>query len=305
MSSYLDDVRFQYYPSSVYETVPLGFCSLREMLMAIKLPKEKTLKIFKEIEEATKAKDKKRKDKLKSQLYYFNPCCVMDGIGRKYENIVSYTSVLLIDIDNLDKEIAKDLKQYLFDTYDFVIASFLSVSKCGVKILVRIPMAVSVDDFKSYFYGLMSSWQWIKNMDYAPQNPSLPAYLTYDEDILIREAPSIFDRRGIKIDEFKVYTGEPVNVEATEEDREKIIYILTSIFNKIQDSGHYISRSACIVGWGYAGAGYFTEDEMQNILFNLIEETPYLQTKPQVYKKTCMDMRQVGLSAPLTLREDE
>src|SRR5690349_8534552 len=113
MSEYLDKVRFQYYPSSVYETVPLGFCSLREMLSAIKSPKESILKVFEQIEEATQNKDKKLKDKLKSQLYYFNPCCVMDGTGRKYENIISYTTVLLVDVDNLDKEVAKNLKKYL------------------------------------------------------------------------------------------------------------------------------------------------------------------------------------------------
>ena len=305
MDNFLDAVKFQYYPSSVYETVPLGFCSLREMLSAIKTPKDTILKIFKEIEEASKAGDKKRKDKLKSQLYYMNPCCVMDGKGRKYENIERFTGVLLVDIDNLDEDVAKALKTYLFDTYDFVIASYLSVSKKGVKVLVRIPVALDVNDFKSYFYGLMSSWQYIKNMDYAPQNPSLPAYLTYDTEILLREKPSIFNRRGVKVDEFKTYVGEKIEVEATEKDRETIIRVLTSMMNKITDSGHYICRSTCILGWGYCGAGYFTEDEMQGILFDLIESNDYLSQKPKVYKKTCLDMKSLGMSAPLTLDYDE
>lgn len=275
------------------------------MLSAIQSPKESTLKVFKEIEEASKVGDKKRKDKLKSQLFYFNPCCVMDGTGRKYENIVSYTGILLVDIDNLDEEVAIALKQYLFNTYDFVIASFLSVSKKGVKVLVRIPVVSDVKSFKSYFYGLMSSWQFIKNMDYAPQNPSLPAYLTYDREILIRENPTVFNRRGIKVDEFKQYSGEKIEVEATEEDRETIIRILTSMMNKITDSGHYICRSTCILGWGYCGAGYFTEDEMQGILFDLIESNNYLSQKTKVYKKTCLDMKSLGISAPLTLDDDE
>jgi hypothetical protein len=304
MTKFIDSVKFQYYPSSVYETVPLGMCSLRDMLSAIQSPKETTLKVFKEIEEASKVGDKKLKDKLKSQLFYFNPCCVMDGTGRKYENIISYTGVLLVDIDNLDEDVAVALKKYLFDTYDFVIASFLSVSKKGVKILVRIPVALDVNDFKSYFYGLMSSWQFIKNMDFAPQNPSLPAYLTYDREILIRENPSIFNRRGIKVDEFKQYSGEKIEVEATEEDRETIIRILTSMMNKITDSGHYICRSTCILGWGYCGAGYFSEDEMQDILFDLIDSNDYLSQKPKSYKKTCLDMKNLGMSAPLTLEDN-
>ena len=302
--SYLDEVHFQFYPNSVYETVPLGFCSLRDMLTAIKSPKEHILKVFQEIEKATKAGDKKLKDKLKSQLYYMNPCCVMDGKGRKYENIVRFTGVLLVDIDNLEEDVAKALKTYLFDTYDFVIASYLSVSKRGVKILVRIPIALDVNDFKSYFYGLMSSWQYIKNMDYAPQNPSLPAYLTYDNEILIRENPSIFDRRGIKVDEFKTYEGEKVEVEATEEDRETILRILTSMISKITDSGHYILRSTALCGWGYTGAGYFSEGEMEDVLFSLVDDNDYLSQKSKAYKKTILDMKNIGMSAPLTL-EDE
>lgn len=302
--SFLDTTKFQYYPNSVYETVPLGVCSLRDMLNAIKSPKENILTIFKEIEEASKVGDKKRKDKLKSQLFYFNPCCVMDGTGRKYENIVSYTGILLVDIDNLDEEVAIALKQYLFDTYDFVISSFLSVSKKGVKVLIRIPVVRDVKSFKSYFFGLMSSWQYIKNIDFSPQNPSLPSYLTYDREILIRENPNIFNRRGIKVDEFKEYSGERIEVNATEEDRNTIIKILTSMMNKITDSGHYICRSTCILGWGYCGAGYFTEDEMQYILFDLIDSNDYLSQKPKVYKKTCLDMKNLGISAPLTLEDN-
>ena len=302
--SYLSETVFQFYPNSVYETVPLGFCSLRDMLTAIKSPKEHILKVFQEIEKATKAGDKKLKDKLKSKLYYRNPCCVMDGKGRKYENIVRFTGVLLVDIDNLEEDVAKALKTYLFDTYDFVIASYLSVSKRGVKILVRIPIALDVNDFKSYFYGLMSSWQYIKNMDYAPQNPSLPAYLTYDNEILIRENPSIFDRRGIKVDEFKTYEGEKVEVEATEEDRETILRILTSMISKITDSGHYILRSTALCGWGYTGAGYFSEGEMEDVLFSLVDDNDYLSQKSKAYKKTILDMKNIGMSAPLTL-EDE
>lgn len=303
--TYLDEVKFQYYPNSVYETVPLGFCSLRDMLTAIKSPKEHILKIFKEIEQATKSGDKKQKDKLKSQLFYMNPCCVMDGRGRKYENIERFTGVLLVDVDNLEEDVAKALKTYLFNTYDFVIASYLSVSKRGVKVLVRIPIANDVNDFKSYFYGLMSSWQYIKNMDYSPQNASLPAYMTYDTEILINENPSIFNRRGIKVDEFKQYVGEKIEVEATEEDREKINRILTSMISKITDSGHYILRSTALCGWGYCGAGYFSEDEMEDILFNLVDDNEYLNQKSKAYKKTIVDMRAIGMSAPLILDDNE
>lgn len=305
MNNYLDDIKFQYYPASVYHTTPSGACSLRQMLYGIKNPKSETVEIFKQIEQASLDGDKKLKDKLKAQTVYFTPCIVSDGKGRKYENIVRWTGILLVDIDNLEPEIAKALKQYLFDTYDFVIASFLSVSKRGVKVLIRIPQVSSVEDFKSYFYGLMVNWQWIEGMDLAPQNCSLPAYLTYDYDLLMREDASVFSNRGMKIDELKVYSGEDIEVDATEEDRETIKRLIKSAFDKITDSGHYICRSSCIVGWGYCAAGYFTEEEMEEYLFELIDDNDYLSTKSKAYKKTCLDMKKVGMASPLTLQDNE
>jgi len=303
MSDYLQ-TKFQYYPASVYETTPLGICTLYDMLNAIKNPRKEIEVIFKEIEKASAEKNKKRKDELKTKLYYFNPCILTDGLGRKYTNIVSFSGILLVDIDNLEADIAISLKKYLFETYDFVIASFLSVSKLGVKLLIRCPISKTVDEFKSYFYGLMVNWQWIEGMDLAPQNPSLPAYLTYDRELLMREDATVFSERGVKIDEFKEYIGDPIEVEATEDDRIKIISILKRSFDKIDNSGHFICRSGCLAGWGYCGAGYFTEDEMQEILFELIDDTPYLQSKLKNYKQTCLDMKRIGISAPLTLKEN-
>lgn len=301
----MDDIKFQYYPASVYETTPLGECSLKDMLHAIKHPKAEIVELFKQIEVASESGDKKTKDRLKSKLFYFTPCIVSDGKGRKYENIVSWTGVLLIDIDNLDTETAKELKQYLFDTYPFIIASYLSASKRGVKLLARIPQCYSTEEFKSYFYGLMVKFQWIKGMDLAPQNCSLPAYLTYDYDLLMREDATIFTDRGMKVDEFKVYEGEFEEVEASEKDRENIKNILQGSFNKITDSGHFICRNTCLSAWGFVAAGYFTEEEMEEYLFELIEDTPYLQNKLSSYKKTCIDMKRLGLSSPLILNRDE
>lgn len=299
--------KLQYYPASVYETIPLGTCTLSAMLEAIKNPRSNILELFKKIEQASQEGNKKLKDQLKSKLYYFSPCVFTDGKGRKYENIINFTGLLILDFDNLTEEIAKELKQFLFDEYPFVIASFLSSSKKGVKVLVRIPIVNSIEDFKSLFYGLAVKMQWIKGFDGSSQNCMLPNYLTYDYDILIREDAIEFTGLGYKVDEFKTKEiGEVIPLEnVTEEDKEDILKQIRNMFKNITDNGHIPVRSASLLLGGFQSAGYFTEEEVEAILFDLVDETPYLQAKPNVYKRTVKEMLNRGKLAPLYLDKHE
>lgn len=302
--SYLD-TKINYYPSSVYQTTPIGTCTLSQMLQAINQPKEEMLTLFKQIEEASKVGDKKVKDELKSKLYYFSPCCFTDGLGRKYNNIVSFTGLAVLDFDNLTEQEAIDLKEWLFNEYKFVIASFLSSSKKGVKVLCRIPEVKSVEEFKAVFYGMAVTMQWIKGFDGSSQNCMLPNYLTYDYDLLMREDAVIFDGAGYKEQEFpKVsdVSSQKKDIIGTEDDRACILLQLTRMFNSITDVGHRTVVSASLLAGGWVSAGYYTTDEMQEILFDLIDATPYLQSKPQVYKRTATEMMGRGMLAPLYVK---
>lgn len=304
-SSYLH-TKLQFYPASVYETSPIGVCTLSQMINSIKSPRPEMLALFKKIEQASKDGDIKLKADLKSKLYYFTPACMTDGKGRKYENIVSYNGIAILDFDGLTEETAISLKQFLFDEYKFIIASFLSSSKRGVKCLVRIPVVHSVDEFKAYFYGLAVKMQWIVGFDGSSQSPILPNYLTYDENILFREDAEEWTERGYKQGEFKVCERtEPVELEnVTEADRQYIIGNLRKAVDKITDSGHFAIRSVSITMWGYCGGGYFTEDEVRETLFGLIDSNNYLSQKPNVYKRTALDMR-LGMNTPLYLSKHE
>lgn len=300
------DTKLQYYPASVYETLPIGVCTLKQMLTSIKNPKPEMLQLFKKIEQASKDKDVKLKAALKSKLYYFTPACSTDGKGRKYDNILGFSGLLILDFDNLTEEQAIDLKSFLFSEYQFIIAAFLSSSKRGVKCIVRIPVVKSVDEFKSYFYGIAVKMQWIIGFDGSSQNPMLPNYLTYDEDILYREDAVEWCEVGYKEGEFKVTEKrEPIILEdVSEEDRQSIINNLQKAFDKIIDTGHFLLRSICIVGFGYVGGNYFTEDEMEDILFGMIDNNSYLSQKSNVYKKTALDMK-LGMNNPLYLSKHE
>jgi len=303
MENFLD-TKFQYYPSDIRITVPAGIISLGDYLKAIKFPKPETLKIFKEIEKASAEGNTKLKAELKAKTYYFTPCIFTDGRGRSYENIESWTGLAIIDVDNLDTEFAKELKEFIFYTYPFVIATFLSASKKGVKAIVRIPICETVEQFKSYFYGLMVEFQDFKNMDFSAKNCSLANYLTYDQELLYRLDATVFTKKGIQLDEFKVFDGEIVPLEnVSEDDVIEVKTLLRKMFEKITDAGHLTVRSASLLAGGLISSGYMGYDEMKDYLFELIEDTPYLHKSLRTYKTTCVQMLAKGMLSPVTLNE--
>lgn len=300
------DIQFNYFPANIESKKPIGKVSLYNYLKAIKNPQPHIVELFVEIEKASLAGNKQLKDELKSKLFYFLPCVTLDGKGRSYENLTGFTGLMVVDLDNLEVEFAKEIKEYLFKTYPFVIACFLSASKKGVKIIIKIPIVNSVDEFKSVFYGLMSEWQFYKGMDFTPKNSVLANYLTYDRELLYRLDATEFNKKGIQLDEFKVHIGEIELLEnVTDEQVDKVKFILKRMFDSITDSGHGIVRSASLLAGGYVGSGYMGYDDMRNYLFELIEQTPYLQTKLKTYKATCVQMVSKGITAPIKLKEDE
>lgn len=302
--SYLD-TRFQYYPSDIRVVKPLGEITLYDYLYKIKNPTEQTVQLFKQIEEASTVGDLKLKAELKARTYYFTPCIYSDGQGRSYSNIKSWTGLMIIDVDGLTPEYAIEFKDYLFHTYKFFISVFLSASKRGVKGIVKIPICYSTDEFKSYFYGFMDKFQEYKGIDFSSKNSALANYLTYDKDLLYRLDATEWDKKGIQLDEFKVFEGsvEPME-EVTEDDVEEVKLILRRMFNKILDSGHLIVRSASLLAGGYCSAGYMGIDEMREYLFDLIDDTDYLQKSLKTYKTTCLQMLNKGYQSPVYLNKN-
>lgn len=303
--SYLDTI-IDFFPSSVYVTERLGQCTLRQMLDSIRSPKPEIEEKFRLIEKASVEGDKELKAKLKSQLFYFIlPVCT-NGKGRTYEHISHFNGLGLIDIDNLEPELAVEIKRWLFDTYPFVIASFLSASKCGVKAIVRIPIAESIEEFKSFMYAIFSELEIIKGFDPSSQNPMLPSYLTYDRDLLMREDTIVFDRKGYKVDEFKIQTEDFEQLEVNLADVPKIRRMLKYMIEQVDvdQTAHLKIRSVGLLAGGYIGAGYFETEEIKEYLFDLMEQTVYLHKGMRGYKLTLVQMINRGLLAPI-IYEDE
>lgn len=299
------NTKFQYYPSKVYVTEPLGILTLEDMLNGIKSPKENIKEVFNKIHKATEDGDLELKNKLKAEhLFYFTPSILTDNKGRKYENITEFNELMVVEFDKID--FAEELKQYLFESFKPIVAAFLSPSGNGCKFIVRIPKPKDVEEYKAYFCGLAYHLDKIQGFDVANYNPLLPLYLSWDPEILIRKDPSKWVRKGEKINSFKITDSVSFNppkksTQASQNDTEFIKRKIVKMISKINDNGHPQLVSASVVTGGYIAGGYISEIEAYSLIESLIDQNSYLGKDPRGYKKTALKFIKDGQRSPLYL----
>ncbi len=307
MENFLDKTTFQYYDADITKCKPIGKVSIREFIEAHRCPKPSIVELFTQISNASALGDLKLKASLKKQLYYFTPSINVKN-WRSYENIESFNEIFQVDFDGISW--AEELRDELFEKLSCVVCAYVSPSKFGCKLLIRVPLCSSVEEFKSYVYGLFSFLQKYAGLDIATRNIAIPLFLSMDENIKWRENPTVWSIKGVQKDEFNLDSIDP-DFEATDElSKEDILGVATHIKNTIgladkNQVGHlYVKNSALIAG-GYT-ARYLNIDEyrMLDYLIKCIEESDYLQKGLKGYKKTANTMFNLGLKSPLEYKNN-
>ena len=291
----MKNIIFQYYPAAIDQPLPIGIINLERFIETVGNPSEKTRLIFGQIKAAAEAGDLKLKAELKAQLYAFTPCAFVKE-NRAYVSIINWTGLLALDFDKLEIAYCIEFKQYLFDTYPFIIATWLSASKHGVRAFVKIPICHSVGEFKEYFNAIKKQFSDYNGFDASLINCILPMYLSYDPDILFRTDYTTWNRRFVPI-------VQPVIKQYIINDKTSLVEAITkSAIDKITDAGHPILRAASYALGGYVGAGYLDKETALTIIENLIDSSSYLSQKASNYKRTAKEMINKGEMAPLYLR---
>lgn len=306
--SFLSDIKFQYYPADIEKCIAIGEVTLQEFIDAHRNPKKAILETFNKISKAAAVGDLKLKNELKKSLYYFTPSARFDG-WRKYDNIVfPTTQVVQIDFDGITN--AAELRDELFEKLSCVVCAYLSPSRLGCKMLIRVPACYSIEELKSYIYGLYSFLERYKGFDAAPANISLPLYLSHDADIKWRENPTVWSRKGIKVNEFDMTKFDP-NYEATDElSKEDLLVVAERVKAVIMMADkEQVGHKNVVAGSLLAGstASYYkniNEDKMFEYLISCIEECNYLQKNLQGYKKTAQTMYNSALNRPSEFKKD-
>jgi hypothetical protein len=297
------ETTFPYYPGKIWKAVPLGTVSLEEFIKAHIKPKENIKVIFNQIAQAEKDGDLEKKGLLKqNNLFYFTPCVTLDGVGRSYSSITGFTGLLVLDFDHIDN--AEEFRDLLFERMKSIVVAYISPSGKGVKFFVKIPTVNSVDEFKEYFYGIAFYMERFVGFDPSSQNPVLPVFLSWDENLRFRENPETWTTRGLKIDEFRIIDGDFEPLEnVSEEDRQTVLRIYSNGIGRIEDNGHPQVLSYSLMLWGYCAANYISELEAEEHIIECISNSVYLSKNTRGYIKSAMDMRKTGMSSPLFLKD--
>ena len=190
-------IKFQYYFGDIKKSTPIGFLSLETFIDRHLNPKAELLSVFKRINEATSKGDKKLKAELKmNNLYSFTVSAQFDGT-RKYDNIKEFNPLAQLDFDGLTKDEAVTFRDYIFNNYPQVVCSYLSPSRCGVKVLLRIPkislengIPEGIKEYKDYYRAIESEFSNYNGFDNSPKNLVLPLFISYDSDMSYRHFES-------------------------------------------------------------------------------------------------------------------
>jgi len=296
---------FYFYPANVKITKPLGEITLERFIEANRDPQNNIKELFKKIQVA----DEKEKQELKQQLFYFTPCVKTNGLGRSYSDIISFNGLLCLEFDKIP-EFASELRDWIFNNFQECVCAYISPSGKGTKTLWKIPVVKSVDEFKSYFYGISYRFSKIKGFDGSSQNPILPLYLSWDENIRYRpyNEAKTWTVRGGKINEFKPFTGEIKKLESVDDkDLDRIYRAIDQTFDKIEreQTAHVFLRNLSLWVGGLCGYGYLSVDDASDYICSKVEETPYCLKNTVGYCKTVKDFVVKGSQAPIKLEEDD
>jgi hypothetical protein len=193
-------------------------------------------------------------------------------------------------------EYAKEFKEYLFNKNKFIISSWLSASKRGVRAVVKIPVCTSVDEFKHYFNAIERELNCYNGFDPAPKNCVLPLFISYDPEILTRTDYTTWKQKYIPLE-------KPPVIQYIVSDKTNVIEkIILNRINTITDSGHSILRATAYLLGGYVGAGYVDYNYSIQMINNMIDSHHYLSQKGYVYKKTAKTMIDKGINQPTYLQ---
>jgi len=292
----MDKIRFQYYSNNARSPKPLGYVDIGTFLNSIRNPKEDIKKVLLQIQEASKKGDKKLKAELKTSLYSFTPCVHVKE-KRSYSDIINFTGLTVLDFDKIDN--ASDFKQFLFKTYSSIIAAWLSPSGKGVKALVKIPKVNTIDEYKSYFYGLASEMEIYKGFDGTTQNAVLLLFIGWDKDILIRTNYTTWNIKGSKRNQFVESAPIDLSIKIDKGQTKWVVDWFRDKINSINTDGHPQLRDNSVTLGGYVGSGYLSYIDAINLVNNLIESNSYLQKGISGYQKTAKQAIEIGITKPL------
>lgn len=129
-------------------------------------------------------------ERAKKSLPAFTPSASFKG-GRKLEFIISYTQIVVLDIDKLSKEQLTNAKALAIQN-KYTFAAFISPSGNGLKIFVQVNS--SQENHKEAFLKLQKYYEELLALpiDKSGKDVTRLCFMSYDTDLFLNENASIF-----------------------------------------------------------------------------------------------------------------
>ena len=285
------NILFPYYSGNIKFTKVQGYVDLETFINKHKNPTYRMNQLFNLINKAELNNDKKRKRKLKHGLYSFTPSVMIKkGYKRCYANVKNYTGLMQLDFDGIETiNIAKDLKNHLFNESHMIVCVYVSPSGLGVKALLKVETPSSKDDYKAIHKAVTEEYGGISYFDESTKNAMLPLFLSRDKDILFRDYSACnawFERNYSKPKYVNLKKEPPPNFKTNSYYERITVEIFQNKIRNINNNGHPQLRSACLILGSRACAGYIDLNSAINLAKNQVLSTAYFQKDLSNYLQT-------------------
>lgn len=216
------------------------------------------------------------------------PCIVFGGeFGyRSKESLIEASGYAVLDFDYTKDmtdpvSAAKELKEIL-KRDNYIHAVMMSPSYKGVKALVKIPKVESDEEYKSYYYGLLSLYPYA---DTSTVDISRICYVTHDPDLYVNENSTLWD---ITAD----YNQDtPTNITDVP---------LKMMKNAQKGEKHDTLRRASVLLGGYVPT-YISEQEAVEVLSDAVRTFENYDQKHLAHFSTIKSGVKEGMKNPLTI----
>jgi len=223
-------------------------------------------------------------------------------LGRKHEDLETFTGLLFMDMDNcLDHEAVKEF----FIELEHTVAVWYSSSGTNVHALIKIPISKDIDEFKRRHKAFLNKVKPYINdlaiIDSITSNPTQLAFESYDPDIFVNDNPIQFTEIKRKPPVRKL--PKVITMPTTKQEEKCIKWIKLRI-GEINTNGYpQVLKYAQTLG-GYCGSYKISQSLAEETLKQCIESNAYLNSDEsqgtiRTYLKAGLDSFRDGLKKPL------
>lgn len=184
----------------IKQVVPIKELDLFEVLEFIKNGKYK-----KEVSELRLETNKTKRNELKQKLNYVTFCGTFSS--RSNSGLKKHSGLACLDFDDITE--LEHIKA-LVNEDKYTLASFVSPSNNGLKVIVKIPKVDNDLDYKDYYLELQKHYNKYSETDISTTDIARATFLSYDPHLYINDSSTLFTDKYNRVAEKPIIATIPI-----------------------------------------------------------------------------------------------